>query len=97
VTYIQGECSYRREDTEDEIQRRWSACSEEPPCRALARCATYRNTKNNMRGRAARWGLTDTACHVIQRSTNPRFLSQMASRDMASNVCRACIRGVRGV
>ena len=27
MTYLQGECSYRRAE-EEEIQRRWSACSQ---------------------------------------------------------------------
>jgi len=32
MTYLQGECSYRRAEEEEEIQRRSSACSQHPPC-----------------------------------------------------------------
>jgi len=34
-------------------------------------------------------GLVDIVRHVIKRSLNPRGLSQMASYDLASNICRA--------
>ena len=32
-------------------------------------------------------GLTCNACHVILHSGNPRFLSQMTSYDVVSNIC----------
>jgi hypothetical protein len=43
VTYLQGGCSDRwaeeeeeeEEEVEEEIQRRWRACSHEPPCHAV--------------------------------------------------------------
>jgi len=43
MTYLQGECSYRRveyaeeEEEEKEIQRRSRACSEQPSCLVVAR------------------------------------------------------------
>jgi len=36
-----------------------------------------------------RQGLADIARHVIETQRNPRFLSQMPSFDMASNICSA--------
>jgi len=41
----------------------------------------------------ARWGLADTARHVIRRNMNPRMLSYMAPYDVASNICQALQRG----
>jgi len=38
-------------------------------------------------GRALRRGLPDIARHVIQRVLNPRFLSYIATYDVASITC----------
>ena len=40
------------------------------------------------------YGLSDSAHHVIPRSSNPRFFSQMASYDAASNICRTIPSGI---
>ena len=39
MTYLQGDCSYKRAEEEGEIQRWSSACSQYPPCHVDAELA----------------------------------------------------------
>jgi hypothetical protein len=55
----------------------------------------WRMRRAGTRNCCRRQGLTDNACYVILHIVEPRFLSQMDSHDVASNVFQALVGGAR--